>query len=64
MRQELSEQNGFKAWLVEISTALFFFYIFIQINMFNAIGPSLIQSFHVTTTTLPMSFVCSLQGFI
>jgi len=52
MNNEISEQNGVKAWFVVISSALFFFYIFIQINMFNAIGPSLIQTFHVTTTTL------------
>ncbi|MDF1653998.1 MAG: MFS transporter [Coxiellaceae bacterium] len=39
-------------WLVSLSSALFFFFIFIQINMFNAVSPSLIQSFGVNAEQL------------
>lgn len=41
-----------KSWLVVFSAALFFFYEFIQMNMFNAIDPSLIQTFKVNSTQL------------
>ena len=37
-------------WVVILSAALFFFYEFIQMNMFNAIDPSLIKAFSVTAT--------------
>ena len=41
-----------KSWLVVLSAALFFFYEFIQMNMFNAIDPSLMKAFLVTATQL------------
>lgn len=39
-------------WLVVFSAALFFFYEFIQMHMFNAISPDLIQDFGISATTL------------
>lgn len=39
-------------WLVVFSAALFFFYEFIQMHMFNAISPDLISDFHISATTL------------
>ena len=39
-------------WVVVLSAALFFFFEFIQMNMFNAINPSLILAFKVTATQL------------
>ena len=44
--------NSAQSWLVVLTSALFFFYIFIQMNMFNAIGPSLIQTFHLSSVRL------------
>lgn len=41
-----------RSWVVVLSAALFFFYEFIQMNMFNAIDPSLIQAFKVDAIQL------------
>lgn len=38
-------------WLVIFSASLFFFFEFMQVNMFNAIDPSLYKAFHLTDTT-------------
>jgi MFS family permease len=40
------------SWVVVLSAALFFFFEFIQMNMFNAIDPSLIHAYKVTATQL------------
>ncbi|MCL5260242.1 MAG: MFS transporter [Gammaproteobacteria bacterium] len=37
-----------QSWVVVLSSAFFFFYTFIQMNMFNAINPSLLSEFHFT----------------
>jgi len=42
----------FQPWLVCFSAALFFFFEFIQINMFNALNPSLFRAFHANATDL------------
>lgn len=39
-------------WVVVFSAALFFFFEFIQMNMFNALNPSLIKTFHIDATAL------------
>jgi len=39
-------------WLVVFSAAMFFFYEFIQMQMFNAISHSLLDTFHIGSTTL------------
>ncbi|HYF98371.1 MAG TPA: MFS transporter [Coxiellaceae bacterium] len=43
---------GLKAWMVCFAGSLFFFFEFIQMNMFNALSPSLIQDFKVTGAKL------------
>ncbi len=44
--------NSLRAWVVCLSASLFFFYEFIQMNMFNAISESLMHSFHIDATGL------------
>lgn len=44
--------NNLKPWVVCFSAALFFFYEFIQMNMFNVISPNLMATFHVTAESL------------
>jgi sugar phosphate permease len=41
-----------QAWVVVISAALFFFYEFIQMTMFNVIAPELMQTFNVSAQDL------------
>lgn len=43
---------SWQPWVVCLSSALFFFYTFIQVNMFNAVNPSLIQAFGVSAQQL------------
>lgn len=38
-------------WLVVFSASLFFFFEFMQVNMFNAIDPSLFKAFQLTDST-------------
>lgn len=38
-------------WLVVFSAALFFFFEFMQVNMFNALAPYLYKSFHLSDST-------------
>lgn len=49
---EIKPAYFLQPWVVVLSAALFFFYEFIQMNMFNAIDPSLIHDFKVTATEL------------
>ncbi len=46
------EHNHGRRWIVIISAALFFFYEFIQMHMFNAISGSLMSEFQVNATQL------------
>ncbi len=41
-----------QGWLVVLTASLFFFYEFIQLNLFNAIDVQLMQSFHLTAPQL------------
>lgn len=50
--KEYSDAGGVHAWVVCASAALFFFYIFIQMTMFNAISPYLISAFSVNAEQL------------
>lgn len=38
-------------WIVVFSASLFFFFEFMQVNMFNALDPSLYKAFHLTNAT-------------
>lgn len=40
------------AWTVTLTASLFFFYEFIQLNLFNAIAVDLMQEFHLNATEL------------
>lgn len=48
----LKSQHCFLAWLVTLSAALFFFYGFIQLNLFSAIGVHLMQEFNLGASQL------------
>lgn len=43
----VNEQSKFQPWIVCFSAALFFFFEFMQVNMFNAITPGLMRTFHI-----------------
>lgn len=49
---EQTEKISLRAWLVIFSASLYFFYEFMQVNMFNALDPALIQVFHVSAARL------------
>ena len=40
------------SWVVGLTAGLFFFYEFIQMNMFNAISVSFMDTFHINSTTM------------
>src|SRR3990167_1110720 len=44
--------NRYQSWFVCFSAALFFFFEFIQLNMFNAIGPYLVTDLKITAPML------------
>ncbi len=44
--------GGAQPWVVIFCAALFFFFEFMQMNMFNAINPSLMRSFHISAEGL------------
>jgi MFS family permease len=48
----MHNNSKYLPWLVCFSAALFFFYEFIQMNMFNAISPELMRDFSVNATQL------------
>src|SRR5690349_4934479 len=41
-----------QAWVVTLTASLFFFYTFIQLNLFNAIDVELMQAFHLNASQL------------
>lgn len=55
-------------WLVVFAASLFFFFEFLQMNMFNALNPSLYVAFHLTDSTqlgqLSASFMFSMVLFL
>jgi len=44
--------DNVKAWIVIISASLFFFYEFVQMNMFNTINTDLMRAFDLTATQI------------
>lgn len=48
----LSKKDLLQPWLVCLSAAMFFFYEFIQMGMFNSLSPELMQEFNVSATKL------------
>ena len=49
---ENTQQSKYLPWIVCFAAALFFFYEFIQMNMFNAISPDLMRDFGINATQL------------
>lgn len=47
-----SNFHTLQPWIVCLSAALFFFYEFIQMSMFNSISSELMQDFHINATQL------------
>ncbi|MFN3235070.1 MAG: MFS transporter [Gammaproteobacteria bacterium] len=52
MKKMQHKMNSLFAWLVCLSAALFFFYEFIQLNLFDAISENLINDFSLNPTQL------------
>lgn len=50
------------SWIICLSAALFFFYEFVQMNMFNAITPELLRTFHVDAAQLGNLSACYFYG--
>src|SRR5690606_21512991 len=46
------DERPWYKWLVCLCASLFFFYEFIQMNMFNAISAQLMQAFHINAAQL------------
>lgn len=51
-------QRGLLPWLVVFSAALYFFFEFMQVNMFNALTTSLFQTFHIDSVRLSKIWFC------
>lgn len=47
-----TQNRPFQAWIVCFTAALYFFYEFMQVNLFNALDPALMQEFHVNAAQL------------
>jgi MFS family permease len=52
IQDETRDATALKAWVVCLSAALFFFYEFIQMGMFNSISPQLMKDFSIDATQL------------
>lgn len=52
------KESNLLAWLVCFASSLFFFYEFIQMNMFNAINTQLMQEYHLTAAALGKMSAC------
>lgn len=52
IHDETCDTSIVKAWVVCLSAALFFFYEFIQMGMFNSISPQLMKDFSINATQL------------
>lgn len=49
---QVSPPSLVRSWCVVLAAALFFFYIFIQMSLFNAISSDLVKEFHFNATQL------------
>lgn len=52
LEPRVSLADSFRPWIVCLSAALFFFYEFIQMHMFNSISPGLMRDFSVDAVSL------------
>ncbi|MDR1012359.1 MAG: MFS transporter [Coxiellaceae bacterium] len=58
----ISQRSTIRSWLVVIVSALFFFYIFVQINLINSISGKLAQEFHLDARQLSSLFAYFAYG--
>ena len=56
--QATNSNSKLKAYLSVLASSLFFFFLFLQINMYNALDTSLIAAFHLSTTQLGNLSAC------
>jgi len=49
---------GLLGWIVTMTASLYFFYEFIQMNMFNSLNPYLLREFHLSSTQLGNLSAC------
>jgi MFS family permease len=61
---DIKSPNTFRAWLVVLTSALFFFYIFIQMNLFNSINSELVKEFNFNAKQLGHLFAFFSYGNI
>lgn len=52
----------FRAWSIVLTSALFFFYIFIQMNLFNAINSEFVKELHFTASQVSQLFASYSYG--
>lgn len=52
MESIISKKSTLQPWIVCLSAALFFFYEFIQMGMFNSISPELMHEFNINATQM------------
>ena len=52
MQKPIRSLRSLRAWIVCLTASLFFFYEFIQMNIFNAISVPLMQTFHINAAGL------------
>jgi len=53
---KIQELSSLRAWCVVLTSALFFFYIFIQMNLFNSINSELVKEFQFNAEQLSYLF--------
>ena len=47
-----NKKSALRSWGVTLTAALFFFFVYIQVNLFNAVNPYLLKEFHLTAAQL------------
>lgn len=55
---QLITNPGVRGWVVTMIASLYFFYEFIQMNMFNSLSTYLLDTFHLTSTQLGNLSAC------
>ena len=47
-----SRASSWKSWLVCMTAALFFFFVYMQLNVLNVLGAMLERSFHISSVQI------------
>jgi len=67
IKLKVKNESPIQKWAVCCVASLFFFYEFIQINMFNSIDPEIVKAFKLNATQLGLLSACyfySTVGFL